>query len=196
MTQEHYQNRGSFGAFGNNPDNNKHSPFFPSAGNQQQQSQMGSNDPPIRSYADYRASSRPPIVNTPLSMGPPFTNIPNPIGSQSRTFDELGHSPLMHSPSNTYGRPRESIYGSNELYYNNFRRQNEVESLMEPSWYESSRRGNCVRGRGHTSAHFQSSNKQAGASFSHSRVNKNNNNSSMRGRNIAGRNTRNFGSRR
>ncbi|CAF3359818.1 unnamed protein product [Rotaria sp. Silwood1] len=196
MSQSHYQNQNSLGAFGvNNNSNNTNPSYFLSAGNQQQ-NQMGTNAPPIRSYADYRASSGPSTGNASSTMYPPFTNTQNPVAPQSHTFDEYGQTSLGHSSSNTYGRSGGPSFGNEEPRYGNFGHHNQMEQSAQAPWRGSSRGGNNNRGRGHGASHFQSMNKQPGSTFSYSSSNNNNNNnSSMRGRG-ANRNVRNFGNRR
>jgi hypothetical protein len=183
------QQQNSFVAFGvnnnnnnqNNSNNNTNSPFFPSAGNQQP-NQMWNNNPPIRSYADYRASSGLSTGNAHSTMYPPLSNTQNPVAQQTRTFDEFNLAPLAQ---NSYGQSSTPSFGNEETRYGNFGRQNQVE---QAPWRGSPRGTNNNRGRG---GHVQSMNKQAGSTFSFS----SSNNSPMRGRG-AGRNVRNFGSRR
>jgi hypothetical protein len=194
MSQIRHQNQNSFGGFGVNNNNNTNSSFFPSHGNQQP-NQIPANSPSVRSYADYRASSGLPAGNTHSLMYPPLTNTQNSIVPQSRTFDEFGLTSLAQVPSNPYGRPGGPSFGNEEPRYGNFGHQNQMKQSPQASRRGPSRGGNNVHGRG--GGHFQSTNKPPGStfSFSNNNNNNNNNNSSIRGRG-AGRNARNFGSRR
>jgi hypothetical protein len=195
MGQIQHQHPNSFGAFGVNNSNNTNSPFFPSSVNQPP-NQMVTNSPSIRSYADYRASSVLPPSNAPPPMYPPFTNTQNPaLPRQSRTFNEFGlSSSSTHGPSNPHGRSGGPPFSNEATRYGNFEHQSQMEQSPQTSWRGPSRGANNVRGRGRGGGggHFQSANKQPGSTFSFS---SSKNNSSMRGRG-AGRNTRNFGSRR
>jgi len=196
MGQIRHQNQTSFGGFGVNNSNNTSAPFFSSPGNQQP-NQMPTNSPSVRSYADYRTSSGLPAGNTHSSVYPSITNTQNSVIPQPRTFDEFGLAPLAQAPSNPYGRSGGLSFGNEEPRYGNFGHQNQMKESPQASRRGPSRGGNSVRGRGGGSGgHFQSTNKPPGSTFSFSSSsNNNNNNSSMRGRG-AGRNTRNFGSRR
>jgi len=195
MGQMIHQNQNSFGGFGANNSDNTNSSFFSSPGNQQP-TKMGANSPSIRSYADYRSSSGLPAGNIHSSIYPPLTNTQNPVAPQSRTFDGFGPSSLAHNSSNPYGRSGGPSFGNEEPRYGNFGHQNSMEQSPQASWRGSSRGGNNVRGRGGGGGgHFQATNKQPGSTFSYSSNNNNKNNSQMRGRG-AGRNARNFGSRR
>jgi hypothetical protein len=197
MGSIHHQNQNSFGGFGVNNNNNTNSDFFPSPVNQQP-NQMGTNNPSIHSYADYRSSSGLSSNNTHSSMYSPLTNTSNPVVPQTRTFDEFGLAPLATNSSNPYARSGGPSFRNEEPHYGSFGHQNQIEPTPQTSWRGSSRGGNNVRGRGGVANAFQS-NKQPGATFSYSSNSNNNNNKnnsfSIRGRG-AGRNARNFGSRR
>jgi hypothetical protein len=186
MGQVHHQNQNSFGAFGVNNSNNTNSSFFPSS-RDQQQNQMGTNGPPIHSYADYRASSGLPTANSHSSLYPPLANTQNSVAPQTRTFDEFGLSAFANKPSNSFGRSSGSSFGNEEPRSGAFGHHNQME---QAPWRGSSNGVNNVRGRG---GQFQSANKQPASTFSYR--SSNNNNTPMRGRGVS-RNARNFGSRR
>ncbi|CAF1539825.1 unnamed protein product [Rotaria magnacalcarata] len=195
MSQTPYPNSNSLSGFGVNNSNNTKATYFPNS-SAQQQTQMGNSGPPVRSYADYRASTGPSIANVSPSMYPPsLANTQNPVVSQSHAFNDFNHSSLAHNnSSNTYGRPS---FGNEEPRYGNFGHQNQMQQSSQAPWRGSSRGGSNVRGgRGQATDQFQAKNKQPGSTFSFSSSNNNhNNNSSMRGRGAIG-NARNFGSRR
>jgi hypothetical protein len=192
MVPIHHQNQNSFGGFGVNNSSNTNSSFFPFSANQQP-NQMGVNNPPVRSYADYRASSALPAGNIHPSMYPTLTNTQNPVVPQSRTFDEFGLSSLAQGSSNPYGQLGRLSFGNEEPRHGNFGHQNQMGQPPQASWRGSPRGGSNVRGRS-GGGRFQTTNKQPGSTFSYSSSN-NKNNSPIRGRG-AGRNARNFGSRR
>lgn len=170
--------------YGNNTNKTSNPPFFSGI---QQPTPMGNNGPPIRSYADYRSSSGPSLMNAPPSMYPPLGNTQNPVIPQSRTFNDYS--------SNNYDRSMRAPFGNEEPHYNTFGNQNQMEQSSQAPWRGSSRGGNNVRGRGQGTSQYQPMNKQPAATFSYNSSSNNTNNTSMRGRGVR-RNAPSFGSRR
>ncbi|UJR36526.1 hypothetical protein I4U23_029247 [Adineta vaga] len=201
MGQGQHSNPNSFNGFGVNNGNSTNPSFYSSSNNQQQNS-LGTNTQPIHSYADYRASSVLPTMNSSSSMYTPVHNATNSMVSQNRSFMNDGRSTFGQNPTNSFAQPNGSSFNTQAPNFNTFGQQDQMESTSQAPWRSSSSGINNVRGRGQVrgggggGGSFHSTQKQSNSTFSYRNNNNNNSNSTlMRGRGT-GRNARNFGSQR